>query len=129
MEGHRLTGRQAACAHANNLDACTHVLLIVLQAVPGWQLLVLKLLSLQGGKETCNLCELAVVRSTADAEQQACPAAAQQQQQSMSQMDELRLLNESVAKQGELDAAASTCCAEQLILDKAYCCWHAVDLL
>jgi hypothetical protein len=80
-----------------------HALLGVLQAVPGWQLLVMKLLSLQGSKDTCDLCELSVVPRSADAAQQACPAAIQQQA-ALSQMDELRLLNENVAKQGEVSA-------------------------
>jgi hypothetical protein len=75
-----------------------------LQALPGWQLLVLKLLSLQGSKDSCDLCQLAVVPRSGDAAQQASPGAGQQQQQApLSQMDELRLLNESVAKQGELN--------------------------
>jgi hypothetical protein len=75
----------------------------VLQALPGWQLLVLKLLSLQGSKDSVNLCQLAVVPASGDAAQQASAGQEQQQQQApLSQMDELRLLNESVAKQGEL---------------------------
>lgn len=66
---------------------------------------MLKLLSLQGGKDTCHLCGLAVVQgSAAGAAAQAC-AAGGQQQPPLSQMDELRLLNESVARQGELAAA------------------------
>jgi hypothetical protein len=80
------------------------VLLGVVQALPGWQLLVLKLLSLQGSKDSVNLCQLAVVPASGDEAQQASAGAGQQQQQGpLSQMDELRLLNESVAKQGELN--------------------------
>ncbi|KAF6255075.1 hypothetical protein COO60DRAFT_254755 [Scenedesmus sp. NREL 46B-D3] len=79
-------------------DQQLYQLTVDLLAVPCWQLLVLKLLSLQGGKHTCHLCELAVVPGSVAGAQQAGPAAGQQQRP-LSQMDELRLLNESVAKQ------------------------------
>jgi hypothetical protein len=95
--------------HMHPSTLLPHVLLGVLQALPGWQLLVLKLLSLQGSKDSVNLCQLAVVPASGDAAQQAGAGAGQQQQQQapLSQMDELRLLNESVAKQGEQD---THCC-------------------
>uniref|UniRef100_A0A383VZK1 Uncharacterized protein n=1 Tax=Tetradesmus obliquus TaxID=3088 RepID=A0A383VZK1_TETOB len=102
-------------------DEQLYQITVDLTAVPGWQLLVLKLLSLQGGKDTCHLCGLAVVQgSAADAAAQAC-AAGGQQQPPLSQMDELRLLNESVARQVQEGADSSTAVPEslQLLFGKA----------
>ncbi|WIA32207.1 hypothetical protein OEZ86_003056 [Tetradesmus obliquus] len=102
-------------------DEQLYQITVDLTAVPGWQLLVLKLLSLQGGKDTCHLCGLAVVQgSAAGAAAQAC-AAGGQQQPPLSQMDELRLLNESVARQVQEGADSSTAVPEslQLLFGKA----------
>lgn len=91
------------------MDIYTEWLLLVRQAVSGWQLLELKFLSLQhGGRDACTVSDLVLSSQASDGQHQehsgtpdqllpaAVPADA-----AMSQMDELRLLNQSVQLLGE----------------------------